>query len=311
MRIPPAPNQPDAKLNTGRNMIVCLAQYNDRLASLFESADTYAIHQVQENDARLLGTVPVDGLARKDRLDLLTRYSVALLVCGALCGCDQRVLSEAGIAVKPWVCGSADDVLTALRSNALCPDVQGSDALESLTMPGCRNMRGGGGMRQQGRCRHGSPFPVSTGNAPDQTYGQTPGHEHDAFLQTDATEQGDIMKIAITAQGTSLESPLDPRFGRAAGFLIVDEASGNTEYRDNSQNLNLPQGAGIQAAMNVADTGARTLITGHVGPKAFLALNKGNIAVYYSEATTAAEALEAFKRGELSKADAPDREGHW
>lgn len=303
-------------------MIVCLAQYNDRLASLFESADTYAIHQVQENDARLLGTVPVDGLARKDRLDLLTRYSVALLVCGALCGCDQRVLSEAGIAVKPWVCGSADDVLTALRSNALRrdeqgSDAQGSDALESLTMPGCRNMRGGGGMRQQGRCRHGSPFPVSSGTAPDQTYGQPShledheNHEHDTFLQTDATEQGDIMKIAITAQGSSLESPLDPRFGRAAGFLIVDEASGNTEYRDNSQNLNLPQGAGIQAAMNVADTGARTLITGHVGPKAFLALNKGNIAVYYSEATTAAEALEAFKRGELSKADAPDREGHW
>lgn len=298
-------------------MIVCLAQYNDRLASLFESADTYAIHQVQENDARLLGTVPVDGLARKDRLDLLTRYSVALLVCGALCGCDQRVLSEAGIAVKPWVCGSADDVLTALRSNALRRDAQGSDALESLTMPGCRNMRGGGGMRQQGRCRHGSPFPVSSGTAPDQTYGQPShledheNHEHDTFLQTDATEQGDIMKIAITAQGSSLESPLDPRFGRAAGFLIVDEASGNTEYRDNSQNLNLPQGAGIQAAMNVADTGARTLITGHVGPKAFLALNKGNIAVYYSEATTAAEALEAFKRGELSKADAPDREGHW
>ncbi|MFV0350317.1 MAG: NifB/NifX family molybdenum-iron cluster-binding protein [Halodesulfovibrio sp.] len=279
-------------------MIVCLAQYNDRLASLFESADTYAIHQVQENGARLLGTVPVDGLARKDRLDLLTRYSVAMLICGALCGCDQRVLSDAGIAVKPWVCGSADDVLNALRSEALQ-----SGALESLTMPGCGNMRAGGGMRQQGRCRHGSPFPVSAENAPDQ--------EHDAFLQTDATTQGDIMKIAITAQGTSLESPLDPRFGRAAGFLIVDEASGNTEYRDNSQNLNLPQGAGIQAAMNVADTGARTLITGHVGPKAFMALNKGNIAVYYSEAATAAEALESFKRGELSRADAPDREGHW
>ncbi|UZP69200.1 NifB/NifX family molybdenum-iron cluster-binding protein [Desulfovibrio mangrovi] len=119
------------------------------------------------------------------------------------------------------------------------------------------------------------------------------------------------MKIAITAQGTTLDSPLDPRFGRAAGFLILDAASGNLEYRDNSQNLNLPQGAGIQAAMHVADAGVQALITGHVGPKAFTALSKGNIAVYYSEAPTAAEAFAAFKRGELARADAPDREGHW
>ena len=30
------------------------------------------------------------------------------------------------------------------------------------------------------------------------------------------------MKIAVTSTGTELDSPVDPRFGRAAFILIVD-----------------------------------------------------------------------------------------
>ncbi len=119
------------------------------------------------------------------------------------------------------------------------------------------------------------------------------------------------MKIAITTQGQELSSPLDPRFGRAAGFLIIDDATGSHEYRDNAQNLNLPQGAGIQAAMNVADMGAQAVITGHVGPKAFAALHKGNITVYYTELSTVADALNAYRSGTLTKATGADRDGHW
>lgn len=119
------------------------------------------------------------------------------------------------------------------------------------------------------------------------------------------------MKIAITTQGSTLASSLDPRFGRAAGFLIVDRDSGACEYRDNSQNLDLPQGAGIQAAMHVADAGVQALITGHVGPKAFAALSKGRVDVYYTDLPTAQAALDAFARGELTRAAAADKDGHW
>ncbi len=119
------------------------------------------------------------------------------------------------------------------------------------------------------------------------------------------------MKIAISSPGPDLNAPLDPRFGRASGFILVDEENGAVEYVNNEQNLNLAQGAGIQSAMNVSKSGASAVITGHVGPKAFAALNKGNIAVYLREGGNAAEALEAFKRGELSKAHGPDKQGHW
>lgn len=120
------------------------------------------------------------------------------------------------------------------------------------------------------------------------------------------------MKIAVSSQGTTLDSPLDPRFGRAAGFIVHDLDSGETTYQNNDQNMSLAQGAGIQAAMTVAGTGADAVITGHVGPKAFLALAKGSIQVYLlANQSTVAQAIEAFKQGRLELAQGPDKEGHW
>jgi predicted Fe-Mo cluster-binding NifX family protein len=119
------------------------------------------------------------------------------------------------------------------------------------------------------------------------------------------------MKVAITASGSDLSAPLDPRFGRAAGFLVVDTETGETTYAPNDQNLNAPQGAGIQTAQNVAATGAKAVISGHCGPKAFRILNASNIAVYPCSAATADEALALFKAGGLEAANAADVEGHW
>ena len=77
------------------------------------------------------------------------------------------------------------------------------------------------------------------------------------------------MKVAVTSQGQDLRSPVDPRFGRAKCFIVLDMETGVFCAVDNSQNLNAAQGAGIQAARNVVESGATAAITGHVGPKAF------------------------------------------
>lgn len=119
------------------------------------------------------------------------------------------------------------------------------------------------------------------------------------------------MKIAVSSQGKDIDAQVDPRFGRAAGFIVYDDESTETTYHDNAQNLALAQGAGIQAAMNVSETGAKAVITGHVGPKAFAALKKGNIAVYLTQVSTVKEALDAWKNGELNPADTADKPGHW
>ncbi len=119
------------------------------------------------------------------------------------------------------------------------------------------------------------------------------------------------MKIAISTQGNDLNGSLDPRFGRAAGFVLVDLATQGHAFVPNDQNLDLVQGAGIQAAMCVANAGAKAVITGHVGPKAFMALDKGGIAVYLCDGGTVGEALEAYKAGLLERAAGPDKQGHW
>ena len=119
------------------------------------------------------------------------------------------------------------------------------------------------------------------------------------------------MKIAVTSQGNTLESPVDPRFGRAAGFVVYDDDTGSFTYMSNDQNLQLAQGAGIQAAQNVAATGVQVVITGHVGPKAFTALNKGGLKVFLGAAGNVKDALEDYKHGKLQAADGPDKESHW
>ena len=119
------------------------------------------------------------------------------------------------------------------------------------------------------------------------------------------------MKIAISAAGKTLDSQVDPRFGRAAGFIIYDMETGTFEYKDNSQNLNAMQGAGIQSAKHLSDLGAGALITGHCGPKAFTALKAAGVKIFTGAAGTVAEAIEKFKHGELAEARDADVEGHW
>jgi len=119
------------------------------------------------------------------------------------------------------------------------------------------------------------------------------------------------MKIIITSEGTSLESPVDPRFGRAKYFVLVDAETGELSTHDNAQNLNAPQGAGIQAAQTVARLGAEAVLTGHVGPKAFTTLQAANVAVYTNVSGTVKEALEQFKSGRLTPAAKADVQGHW
>ncbi|MBW2065111.1 MAG: NifB/NifX family molybdenum-iron cluster-binding protein, partial [Deltaproteobacteria bacterium] len=71
------------------------------------------------------------------------------------------------------------------------------------------------------------------------------------------------MRIAISSQGEDLNAEVDPRFGRASKFLVVDTKDMSFEVVENSQSLNLPQGAGIQAAQNIAGHRPDVVLTGN------------------------------------------------
>ncbi|MEA1968971.1 MAG: NifB/NifX family molybdenum-iron cluster-binding protein [Thermodesulfobacteriota bacterium] len=119
------------------------------------------------------------------------------------------------------------------------------------------------------------------------------------------------MKIAVTSTGTDLNADLDPRFGRTENFIIIDTDTMEFEVKPNSQNLNLPQGAGIQAGKTVADTGVEAVITGNCGPKAFTILEAAGIKVITGVTGNIKDAIEKLKAGELQSAGGPNVEGHW
>jgi len=119
------------------------------------------------------------------------------------------------------------------------------------------------------------------------------------------------MKLAITSEAMDLDANVDPRFGRALCFIFYDTESDVFEAHSNEQVLNIPQGAGIQAAQQVIDRGAEVLLTGHCGPNAYKTLQAGGVKIVVAVEGTVKQAIEQFKQGNLKPAEAPDVEGHW
>lgn len=116
--------------------------------------------------------------------------------------------------------------------------------------------------------------------------------------------------IAITSEGPSLDDRVDSRFGRAAGFLVVDLDTMDTRYISNGQSQVMAQGAGIQAAEIIARAGVDWVLTGFVGPKAFQALTAAGVKIGQNlEGLTVRQAMERFKSGSIESAQGANRAG--
>ena len=117
------------------------------------------------------------------------------------------------------------------------------------------------------------------------------------------------MKVAVTATGQSLESAIDPRFGRCLCFVIVETDDMTFEAFENT-NSTLGGGAGIQSAQLVAHKGAKTILTGNCGPNAHQTLSAAGIEVIVGCTGTVVEAVERFKAGALTATREPNVPEH-
>ena len=106
-------------------------------------------------------------------------------------------------------------------------------------------------------------------------------------------------RIAITvAQLGGLTAPMDPRFGRAAGFLVVQDGKILAELNNGA--VDASHGAGTGAAALMQQHGVGVVISGAFGPKADAALSQMGISMRVAPpGLTAAEALDKAGRGEL------------
>ncbi len=102
------------------------------------------------------------------------------------------------------------------------------------------------------------------------------------------------MIICVTSQGNSVESRVDPRFGRCAYFIFADTSTGKFEAIKNP-NIEATGGAGPQSAQLVASKGAKKILTGNVGPNAMSTLAAAGIEVVTNVWGSVKEAVDNNK----------------
>ena len=115
------------------------------------------------------------------------------------------------------------------------------------------------------------------------------------------------MKICVTAKGSQLSSPIDPTFGRAQVFLLVDSETRSVEVLANAP---AAHGAGVQAAQLMVEHGVGVVVTGNVGPNAFQGLKAAGIRMHVGAQGTAQDALVDYETGKLQSPEGPTKQGH-
>jgi predicted Fe-Mo cluster-binding NifX family protein len=118
------------------------------------------------------------------------------------------------------------------------------------------------------------------------------------------------MKIALTATSPSIDSEVDPRFGRGAYLIFVDPDTLEWEAHPNPAK-DASGGAGTLAAQFVANQHVEAAISGDFGPNAYGALQAAGIEMYLlGTSHTGRDVVEQFKAGKLERIYIPTGSGH-
>lgn len=283
-------------------MRIAIANWDDRVSPVLDTAASLTVIEqgvAGESGRRILR---LEGTGVSSRAREIGALGLDALICGAISRPLHEVLSAGGFEIVAFVAGGVDQVLAAF--------LRGDLPNRALTLPGCR-------------ChRHGW-------ECPGQPLGRGRGHGHGGASgaaragplaasmalgvgsgEAEQAEQGGCAMVVVSARGESVDAAVDSRFGRAAYFVAVEVDSGVARAYSNKPNLELAQGAGIQAAEAVARLEPEALISGNVGPKAFRVLQAAGIRVYRCEQGTVAEAVARFRAGALQELSGATVEGH-
>jgi predicted Fe-Mo cluster-binding NifX family protein len=113
------------------------------------------------------------------------------------------------------------------------------------------------------------------------------------------------MKIAISATTPELDSQVDPRFGRAAYFIVADTDTLAWQAYPNPA-VSASGGAGTQAAQFIAYHFVQAAVSGDFGPNAYNALRAAAISMYLpGTSQTVKEAIEHFRADQLQQVREP------
>ncbi len=119
------------------------------------------------------------------------------------------------------------------------------------------------------------------------------------FFNLKIMTQNKATKICVSSTNETLDSEIDPRFGRCEYFMIINIDDGKILNIKSIKNVGTEQdrGAGISAAEQIGKLGVKVLITGDVGPKANDILEQLGIEVYKKSGVARAAVSEYLSNG--------------
>ena len=113
-----------------------------------------------------------------------------------------------------------------------------------------------------------------------------------------------MTKICITSTGPTLDSRVNPRFGRCEFFIIVDPDTYIFEAVTNVAATS-SGGAGVRASQTVSSMNVEAVLTGSVGPNAFPALQDAGIRIFVGISGTVKNVIDGFKENNYQELTSP------
>jgi predicted Fe-Mo cluster-binding NifX family protein len=233
---------------------VAIATENGYVSAHFGRCPAYTLVDIE--DGKVVGRqeIPNPGHSPGFLPGYLSEKGVDVIIAGGMGPRAQGLFADNNIQTITGVQGKIDEVIERFISQRL-------EAGRDL----CDHERDGG---HDDSCRHN--------HSPAEAAGPPAG------------------KICVTAKGNDLDAEVDPNFGRAGYFVIVDPETLDFEAYENAY-ADLAHGAGIQSAQFVAGRDISAVLTGQVGPNARRVLDSAGIKVISVEACTIREALAWLK----------------
>jgi len=117
------------------------------------------------------------------------------------------------------------------------------------------------------------------------------------------------MSLAISCRQPSLDTELDPHFGRAPCFCLIKDAdAGSDDQPPSTRFLSNPHadgqhGAGIRTAEYLVELGVTTVISGDFGPKAMAVLRAAKCHCYRSKPDSLPKILAAWQQQQLTRVE--------
>ncbi len=109
------------------------------------------------------------------------------------------------------------------------------------------------------------------------------------------------MMLCITAKGSTMDAPVEERFGRSPYLILIDTDTG-TETSIQNPGADAAGGVGPRTVQLLVNHGVKAVVTGQVGGNAASALQAAGIDAYqYRAGGTVRDALALYRAGKLTR----------